>query len=86
MLKNEQVFWPYYKTNISSSDIDKLAKLNPPYKIDNAKVGAGTYIASNAIISMAQIGKFCSIGPNFFVVGGYIRLKGFQLHQCFIQL
>lgn len=83
MLKNEQVFWPYYKTNISSSDIDKLAKLNPPYKIDNAKVGAGTYIASNSIISMAQIGKFCSIGPNFFCGWGIHPTEGISTSPMF---
>lgn len=40
-------------------------KLYPPYRIIDCSIGKGTYISENAKISMTNIGKFCSIGPNF---------------------
>jgi len=49
--------------------LEEGAKLYAPYNIDNAKIGKGTYVAVNSIISMTEIGRFCSIGPNF--VCGY---------------
>jgi len=49
--------------------LEEGAKLYGPYSIDNAQIGKGTYISTNSIISMAKIGRFCSIGPN--LVCGY---------------
>lgn len=48
--------------------ITNLEKIRcfPPYKIAQAKIGDYTYISINSIISYTEIGKFCSIGPNFF--------------------
>ncbi len=52
----------------SCDGISKLAKVYTPARISDSKIGDYTYIAMNSCISMAEIGKFCSIGP-FFLCG-----------------
>jgi acetyltransferase-like isoleucine patch superfamily enzyme len=37
----------------------------PPYYFTDVSIGDYTYIGANTQISNAEIGKFCSIGPNF---------------------
>lgn len=37
----------------------------PPYYLHSVLLGDYSYIARNASISNCEIGKFCSIGPNF---------------------
>ena len=37
----------------------------PPYYLHGVKLGDYSYIAKNAHISHCEIGKFCSVGPNF---------------------
>lgn len=83
VLKNEQINWSYFKSTSSTSDIDKLVKLNSPYKIYDSKIGAGTYIAPNSIISLTQIGKFCSIGPNFLSGWGIHPTDGLSTSPMF---
>lgn len=83
VLKNEQINWSYFKSTSSTSDIDKLAKLNSPYKIYDSKIGGGTYIAPNSIISLTQIGKFCSIGPNFLSGWGIHPTDGLSTSPMF---
>ena len=51
---------------------DKTAKVYSPFKMKDVKVGRSTYISPNSCISLAEIGSFCSIGPNF--------LCGFGIH------
>ena len=52
-----------------ASRISGKSKVYPPYHLYDSKIGDYTYITKNSRISMADIGKFCSIGPNF--VCGY---------------
>lgn len=40
-------------------------RVYPPFVLRNLDLGAYSYIAKNANISNCEIGKFCSIGPNF---------------------
>lgn len=44
-------------------------KLYDPYSISDCTIGKGTYIAENSKISMVEIGRFCSIGPD--LICGY---------------
>jgi virginiamycin A acetyltransferase len=41
------------------------SKVNFPCNIVNASLGDYSYIATNSRITNTEIGKFCSIGPNF---------------------
>lgn len=83
LLKSEEVCWSYYKTTVSGSDINRFAKLLSPCKIYQSKVGEGTYIAPNSIVSMAQIGKYCSIGPNFLCGWGIHPTNGLSTSPMF---
>lgn len=48
-----------------SCSISKKSKIYSPYHLRRCNVGDYTYIAVNSRISVTDIGKFCSIGPNF---------------------
>lgn len=57
--------------NISGdSSFGKYTKLYGPYHIFNTSIGDYSYIARNSWISIAEIGKFCSIGPNVIIGWG----------------
>lgn len=43
----------------------KHTKLYPPFYLNKVKLGDYSYIAKNPSITDTEIGKFCSIGPNF---------------------
>jgi len=55
----------FYFDDSKLCTISKKSKVYSPYHIYDCKVGDYTYISMNSRISMADIGKFCSIGPNF---------------------
>jgi acetyltransferase-like isoleucine patch superfamily enzyme len=59
----------YYFNDSKSCRISPKCKVFPPYHLYGCKIGDYTYIAANSRISVTDIGKFCSIGPNF--VCGY---------------
>ena len=45
--------------------LDENTRVYPPFFLHNIKLGSYSYIAHNSHISHCNIGKFCSIGPNF---------------------
>jgi acetyltransferase-like isoleucine patch superfamily enzyme len=51
--------------------------------LSNVTIGKGTYIAFNANISDTVIGKFCSIGPNFFSGWGVHPTNGISTSPMF---
>ncbi len=59
------------------------SKLNPPYSISYSEIDAYTYIAENAMIMNTSIGKFCSIGPNFFCGYGIDPTNGISTSPMF---
>ena len=67
-----------YKTKI-----EKPSKLYSPYKIKESEIGAYTYIAFSSQIRNVKIGKFCSIGPNFFAGWGIHPIYGVSTSPCF---
>lgn len=64
-------------------DLAVNSKLYPPYFIIDAKIGKYTYIALNSMISLTSIGKFCSIGPNFFCGYGIHPTQGISTSPMF---
>lgn len=58
-------------------------KLQPIYRLDKVKVENGTYIEGNSNISHAKIGKYCSIGPNFFCGWGIHPTNGISTSPMF---
>jgi acetyltransferase-like isoleucine patch superfamily enzyme len=59
------------------------SKLNPPYNIQNVSIGDYSYIGRNSFISNTRIGKFCSIGPNFFCGWGIHPTNGISTSPMF---
>ncbi|MEL7122119.1 MAG: CatB-related O-acetyltransferase [Bacteroidota bacterium] len=58
------ISFEYFKSKLTNSTVEEYVKLYPPYHISNTQIGKGTYISQNAYVSLAKIGRFCSIGPN----------------------
>jgi virginiamycin A acetyltransferase len=54
-----------------------------PFDLRDLTIGDYTYISMNARISLAEIGKFCSIGPNFFCGGGIHPTNGISTSPAF---
>jgi acetyltransferase-like isoleucine patch superfamily enzyme len=59
------------------------SKAYSPFNITDSAIGSYTYIAKNASISLARIGKFCSIGPNFLCGWGIHPLNGISTAPMF---
>ncbi len=68
---------------VNNSEISNKAKLYPIFRIYSSKIGDYTYIARNSNISMTNIGKFCSIGPNFFCGWGIHPTNGISTSPMF---
>lgn len=49
----------------SNCKLDSHTRVYAPYQLHDVHLGQYSYIAPNARLSNAEIGKFCSIGPNF---------------------
>lgn len=63
---NQDIEWDFIKNNIIDSKIGKNVKIYKPSFINKTEIENYTYVSTNANISVTKIGKFCSIGPNFF--------------------
>ena len=59
----------FYFDNTRACKISNKSKVYSPYHLRKCTIGDYTYIAVNSRIQLTDIGKFCSIGPNF--VCGY---------------
>ncbi len=70
-------------SELVNSTISTKAKLYKPYSIHEVTVGDGTYISANGRISMAAIGKYCSIGPDLSCGWGVHPLNGISTSPMF---
>lgn len=70
-------------TNIARSNISSKAKITGPAQVGNCNIGDYTYVGSNSVISLTTIGKFCSIGPNFFCGFGIHPTNGLSTSPAF---
>jgi len=68
------------------SAIAASARLSPPYHLNTATIGGYTYIMPHAWVSMATIGKFCSIGPHFTCGGGIHPVDGISTAPMFYSI
>lgn len=83
ILRDKKINWSYLSSDLSDSVVDKFVKLQQPHKIDNSEIGEGTYLAANSNVSFTQIGKFCSIGPNFLCGWGIHPTDGISTSPMF---
>ncbi|MDO5571256.1 MAG: CatB-related O-acetyltransferase [Bacteroidales bacterium] len=76
--------WIKEDTYISKDTyINEKASLVAPFMLESAFVDSYTYIARNSIITRTTIGKFCSIGPNFFSGWGIHPINGISTSPMF---
>lgn len=77
------VHWKFVGKTLVNVTREKWTKINPPYHISDTSIGKGTYISQNSRISMTNIGRFCSIGPNFFCGWGIHPISGISTSPIF---
>lgn len=73
----------YLAKNINGGEVSKLAKISIPAQVGDCYIGDYTYIAGNSIICLTTVGKFCSIGPNFFCGFGVHPTNGLSTSPAF---
>ncbi|MBO5888424.1 MAG: CatB-related O-acetyltransferase [Bacteroidaceae bacterium] len=73
----------FIRNNSRRNKISGKARLYGPYHITDSKIGDYTYVSMNSYISMANIGKFCSIGPNFLCGWGIHPLNTVSTNPMF---
>jgi len=71
------------QNSISNSVVSEKAKLTAPYRIEESTISNFSYVAENSKISFTQIGKFCSIGPNFLCGYGIHPISGISTSPMF---
>ena len=77
----ERIQSKYYKSAISSK-----ANIVGPAQISDTEIGDHTYVSMNSVILSAKIGKFCSIGPNFFCGWGIHPTNALSTSPVFYSL
>jgi virginiamycin A acetyltransferase len=75
--------WGFIENNLYNNTIGVNVKIYPPAHINNCVIDNYTYIAHNSLISDTEIGKFCSIGPNFLCGRGIHPTKGISTSPMF---
>jgi acetyltransferase-like isoleucine patch superfamily enzyme len=65
MLKGKITGYSLVKSQLAKVDVSNMVRFKAPFYFFDVKIGDYSYIAQNCNITNTQIGKFCSIGPNF---------------------
>lgn len=63
--KGKTVGYSLVRSEKANCQFGEHTKVYPPFFLHDVRLGNYSYIAKNAQISHCEIGKFCSIGPNF---------------------
>jgi virginiamycin A acetyltransferase len=71
------------QTTIINSKISAKANIGGPAQIGNCEIDDYTYVSMNSTIHSTKIGKFCSIGPNFFCGWGIHPTNGLSTSPVF---
>ena len=82
LFKSEIVLSKTFRSSHNSA-FDKNSKVYSPSSVVNSKIGFGSYIASFSIINSTEVGKFCSIGPNFLCGYGIHPTNGISTSPMF---
>ena len=61
----------------------KNVRIEPVALLSDVEIGDYSYLSGNAIVSHTSIGKFCSIGPNFFCGWGVHPTEGISTSPVF---
>jgi virginiamycin A acetyltransferase len=82
-LKSKSYNFDYLMSYTDNVKIGNNVSLGEIYRLNNVKIGDGTYISLNSMISFTIIGKYCSIGPNFFCGWGIHPIDGISTSPMF---
>ena len=80
---DQDIDWEHILFELKDTKVGKNVKIYRPSHIKNCEIGDYTYISTNANISITHIGKFCSIGPNFFCGWGIHPTNGISTSPLF---
>lgn len=83
MIRSDKVIWQHLSSEIENCYIDTSVKLWDICRISDSSIAKGTYVGPGAMISYTEIGKFCSIGPNFHSGWGIHPLDGISTSPSF---
>lgn len=75
--------WVFIEDCRSNNVVGKNVLVYSPSHISDSIIGDYTYIAMNPYISMTNIGKFCSIGPNLVCGWGIHPINGISTAPMF---
>ena len=83
ILAGKSVGYSLVKSEKAATELGKNTKVYPPFFLHEVSLGDYSYIAKNANISNCEIGKFCSIGPNFCCGMGIHPTEGISTSPMF---
>lgn len=81
--KGKTVGYSLVKSERSESAIAEHTRVYPPFFLHGVTLGEYSYIAKNSSITNCEIGKFCSIGPNFCCGLGIHPIHGISTSPMF---
>lgn len=81
--KGKTVGYSLVKSERTESTIADHSRVYPPFFLHKVALGEYSYIAKNSSITNCEIGKFCSIGPNFCCGLGVHPLHGISTSPMF---
>lgn len=70
-------------SELFETKLSKKSRVYPPYFLHHVSVGDYSYVSDNSNISHCNIGKYCSIGPNFCCGLGIHPVKGVSTSPMF---
>lgn len=83
MLFDENYDFSKLRSWKNNSSFGNNVKISPVSLISDSSIDDWSYVNENAIIFNTSIGKFCSIGPNFFCGWGEHPTNGLSTHPAF---
>ena len=81
--KGKTMGYSLVKSERANSTLEEHTKVYPPFFLHNVHLGAYSYIAKNSSVSNCEIGKYCSIGPNFCCGLGIHPIHGISTSPMF---
>lgn len=85
-LRHGRVNWSFIAKVIVNCKISSKTKINSPCHLNTVIIDDFTYLAQNSWISHTNIGRFCSIGPNFFCGWGVHPINGISTSPMFYSI
>lgn len=79
----KRIPWNEFEDFLTGCKVSLNSQINSPYNIQKTEIGDHSYIDRNSFVSNTTIGKYCSIGPNFFCGWGIHPTSGISTSPMF---